>query len=47
MVGDEAFEGSLEDGADGVAVQSGCFGQFLAVIVGNAAHEVNTLKVCV
>ena len=45
MVGEESFEGGLEDGADGVAVQGGRFGEFVAVVVGDASDEVDTLRV--
>ena len=41
MIGQESFERCLKDGADGVVVQSGCLGEFLAIIVGDAAHEVD------
>lgn len=37
----QSFEGGLEDGAYGVALKGGGFGEFVAVVVGNAAYEVD------
>jgi len=41
MIGQQTFEGCLEDGADGVPTMGGGFGEFITVIVCNAADEVN------
>lgn len=41
MIGQQTFEGCLQDGADGVPTMGGGFGEFITVIVCNAADEVN------